>query len=254
MRLNKRIDEHVRSLESGLAELIQMFRVGDKSIARAEQEAFTSEFRADQIVRATSGLAGLGRALQLSLLLSQDHDRAAREKQEATKLKEEIEDLKQQSGKLLGEIFGVGDGENDLKPPELAPISVSGASKSLDSMLAAAVAEAAQQPASAEAQPGMSLTNAAEALSDPGFTIMPPDQAPSEPGNAPSGLSVQPDTIDLTEPEDSGGPALATSEGDNGSTTAPPAQVSDGPTSGQVTAPSAAAAEDDDDEDMEEVV
>lgn len=192
-RLNKRIDEHVRLLESGLAELIQMFRVGDKSVARAEQESLTSEFRADQIVRATSGLAGLGRALQLSLLLSQGKDRALEEQREAQKLKEEIEEMKRKGGALLGELFTIGDGVNSLSPPQLPPpapnvLTAADAAKALDALLTADATN--ELPASAtlpiESHPAADLTAAMDGLTAAdAASKLPMDRIPENPPDSP---------------------------------------------------------------------
>lgn len=164
-RLNKRIDDSVKSLESGLVDLIQMFRVGDKPVARAEQERFTAEYRADQVVRATSSLAALGRALQLSLLLSQANEGQGSEGEERKRLREEMDDYKKKCGVLLGQVFDVGDGLNEL--PQEVPLDVGARSDDIASILAATAAAAAEgdaQMAAMAALPGAGLSFGGEGL------------------------------------------------------------------------------------------
>ncbi|PWN26215.1 hypothetical protein BDZ90DRAFT_233349 [Jaminaea rosea] len=147
-RLNKRIDDSVRSLESGMVDLIQSFRLGDKSVARAEQERFTAEYRADQVVRATSSLAALGRALQLSLLLSQAKEARDRQDEERRRLSDETNEYKKRCGVLLGHVFDVGDGVNQL--PQQVSLDL-GNKTDIESIIAATAAAAAAAPPPASA-------------------------------------------------------------------------------------------------------
>ncbi|CAO1616385.1 unnamed protein product [Parajaminaea phylloscopi] len=270
-RLNKRIDEHVRSMESGLAELIQMFRVGDKAPARAEQEGFTSEFRADQIVRATSGLADLGRALQLSLLLSQSKDGAIEEARSAKQLKAEIEEMRQEGGRLLGSLLGVDDGvagpaektspaaglDNSHQPSDPLPVDVEdvqGIQHTEDSHL--------QEPDVAAATEAVAEAMAANRESQAGAaqpSVLPVDSA------TPSGGVAIETTTAASGLEDGSVPAAApTAPLDNlpetqqpalqapSEATAQPAETEQGPEAATATA-TADSGDPDDDADMEEV-
>lgn len=130
-RINKRIDEYIRTLEVGMAELVGGMALADKGLSRLEQEAFMSDYRCDTIVKSVQGLSGLSRALQLSLLLSQ-----APQEGEATasgsgstgteterqRLQREIEEMQTQAGQLVGSLFGRRDQqEEELDgPPPLS--------------------------------------------------------------------------------------------------------------------------------------
>lgn len=69
-RLNKKIDEHIRSLETSFTDLVSSMSVQDKNMGRLEMEAFMADYRADVMVRSVQGLSRLSKALRLSLLLS----------------------------------------------------------------------------------------------------------------------------------------------------------------------------------------
>lgn len=113
-RLNKRIDEYVRTLESCLLDLVSMASVRDKSIVRTEQEAFSEEYRADQLVKATAGMAAMAKSLQLSLLLSIESgdshspNTKVEPQCESTRLREEIKRNKERCTVLCAEVFGLG--------------------------------------------------------------------------------------------------------------------------------------------------
>ncbi|PWN18643.1 hypothetical protein BCV69DRAFT_284948 [Microstroma glucosiphilum] len=128
-RINKRIDEYIRTLEVGMAELVGGMTLRDKGLSRLEQEAFMSDYRCDTIVKSVQGLSGLSRALQLSLLLSQAPQEGQTDasasgsgssamETERQRLQREIDEMQTQAGQLVGSLFGRShDEEVDLEGP-----------------------------------------------------------------------------------------------------------------------------------------
>jgi hypothetical protein len=137
-RINKRIDEYIRTLEVGMAELVGGMALADKGLSRLEQEGFMSDYRCDTIVKSVQGLSGLSRALQLSLLLSQapqEEDAAAAAggsasansstgiETERQRLQREIEEMQTQAGQLFGSLFGRRHDEEEDHLDEPPPSS-----------------------------------------------------------------------------------------------------------------------------------
>lgn len=114
-RLNKKLDDTLKSLQSSFVELITSMTVADKNLAQVEMDALMMEYRADTIVKSVNTMSKLSRALQLSLLVASGQHTS--EDREREVLEREIKEMQNKCFDITHRVINTGSAQVDVPLP-----------------------------------------------------------------------------------------------------------------------------------------
>ncbi|KZT57675.1 hypothetical protein CALCODRAFT_483001 [Calocera cornea HHB12733] len=110
---NKRVDAEVETLVGGMQDLVELATVGDKDKHRIYEDAFETELRAENMVRAAHSLLSIVHSLKLMILLSDEGQVVERRQKELTQIVKETEAAKERAAEEWRKLV---DGEEAEEP------------------------------------------------------------------------------------------------------------------------------------------
>ncbi|EJU04805.1 hypothetical protein DACRYDRAFT_47326, partial [Dacryopinax primogenitus] len=94
---NKRVDAEVETLVGGMQDLVELAVVGEKDKHRMYEEAFETEMRAENMVRAANSLLSIVHSLKLMILLSDEGQVVERRQKELADIERDMELAKERA-------------------------------------------------------------------------------------------------------------------------------------------------------------
>ncbi|KZO90705.1 hypothetical protein CALVIDRAFT_490073, partial [Calocera viscosa TUFC12733] len=116
---NKRVDAEVETLVGGMQDLVELATVGDKDKHRIYEDAFETELRAENMVRAAHSLLSIVHSLKLMILLSDEGQVVERRQRELTQLAKETEAAKERAAEEWKKLVHGEDAEEAAEGEEV---------------------------------------------------------------------------------------------------------------------------------------